>query len=301
MNQYSTKELRRIPIDASVAMAAFPGVHSVGIGGRHRRGQSTGELALQVLVKRKRPLSELTVAEVVPASFAGLPTDIIEVPPFQHLAAPGVPLIPEDDIPRVSDKKAYRPLIGGCKITMPQRGGGTLGFFCRLDDPNRPGVVFAVTCFHVLFEDVTTEIPNVRLGQPLDKKGFSDCADPFFGTYEAGLYDLDVDAAVVRLDPGTSWLADIKDIGEVRGTHNLIEEEIMDHTYEVRKRGATTRLTGGVVWGINHVGVAEHRGFFNGILVKPNRAVPPVARTAFAQPGDSGAALVNEANEIVGY
>ena len=70
-----------------------------------------------------------------------------------------------------------------------------------------------------------------------------------FGKYAGGLLDLDdgIDEAVIRLDPGMQWQAEIADIGFVTGTHEITLAEVTSQPYNVRKRGARTLLTGGVV------------------------------------------------------
>lgn len=56
-----------------------PGVIGVGVGLREHEGIATGEVAIVVLVERKRPLDELPPGEVLPDAVEGVPVDVVEV------------------------------------------------------------------------------------------------------------------------------------------------------------------------------------------------------------------------------
>lgn len=73
-------------------------VVGVGIGYKIKGGRKTPRLSLTVLVEQKMPLAELEQADIIPASIAGFPTDVITSGVFQALgvaqnletAAPGI-------------------------------------------------------------------------------------------------------------------------------------------------------------------------------------------------------------------
>src|SRR5262249_25656809 len=54
---------------------------------------------------------------------------------------------------------------------------------------------------------------------------------------------LDVDAALVQLDPGLKYKAEIENIGVVSGTYQVTEPDAISGRYQVRKRGWVTGLT----------------------------------------------------------
>ncbi len=54
-------------------------VVGVGVGYVRRGGLRTDEVGLVVLVRRKRPASELAVSDRVPAQIDGVPVDVQEV------------------------------------------------------------------------------------------------------------------------------------------------------------------------------------------------------------------------------
>jgi len=54
------------------------GVYKVDVGYRWKDGKMTGEVAIRVHVKKKRPIKELEAKEIVPTELAGFPVDVIE-------------------------------------------------------------------------------------------------------------------------------------------------------------------------------------------------------------------------------
>jgi hypothetical protein len=113
-----------------------------------------------------------------------------------------------------------------------------------------------------------------------------------------------VDAGIARLTKPSDPM--IVDIGEVKGVWNIRLEEILDARryplgYRVRKRGCTTLLTEGVVVSLDHVYNTPRDSppvhLTNQIFVDP---LPGEGLGAFCLKGDSGAALVNDDNQVVG-
>jgi hypothetical protein len=295
---------------AAAELMTRPEVTAVGLGGRERDGQPTGEIVIKVFVLRKRPLAELAAEDVLPTEFEGVGVDVSELAPSRLDTDPdddpddgperpvGSPRVPRGK----GDSDKYRPLVGGIRVQTAHRGagGGTLGaILVHQTDPER---VFALTNFHVV--DSGSEVAEAdvtRVGQPTNFDSSTRCCSHLFGTFQAGDRDEVRDAAVVQLDSGTQWMAEIVDVGAVSGTHTITLEEAATLTYSVRKRGAKTRLTGGVVEAIDadHEtnGILRH----NVIIVRPrfNPAVPDDEITYFSDKGDSGSVVLNDDNEVV--
>ena len=116
------------------------------------------------------------------------------------------------------------------------------------------------------------------------------------------------DAGVAQLEPGSEWLAEVLQIGAIKGPHPLTSDDVATGTYAIRMRGARSGLTGGI---LEAIGVTRGTGTTaraDLIIVRPN----PNPKTAGMDPetddtdvyvgqhGDSGAAYVNDANEVVG-
>ncbi len=99
------------------------------------------------------------------------------------------------------------------------------------------------------------------------------------------------------------WKAEVFDIGPLAGEHPVDGTEAGTHP-AVRKRGARSRLTGGV---IDSVGTPRDRrtasSYPNAMIIMPN-AEPGARRRRgpylFGDHGDSGAVVVNDANQVVG-
>lgn len=301
---------------AAAALMRDPAVTGVGLGGRERDGRPTGEIVLKVFVERKRPLADLTSGEVLPDRFEGLGVDVGELSAGRlHRASvvddpepPTLPIIPGSPPTTVTggDFHRYRALVGGGNLQAEQSGAwyGTLG--CLLRHTGDAAKVYALTAFHVLAETVGGPVvptPNVlRVGQPNSKSSSTKCCSNLFGTFAGGGVDVLRDAALVQLDPGMKWRAEITGIGPVAGVHTVTVEEAATQTYQVRKRGSRTGLTGGTVVSINTTATTvEGITRNNLIVVAPNPyADPPNGPVFFADTGDSGSALVNDASEVVG-
>ncbi len=120
--------------------------------------------------------------------------------------------------------------------------------------------------------------------------------------FVAGSEDTTRDAALIQLDPGTQWLAEVEGIGRLTGTHDVTPQEAATQTYPVRKRGARTKLTGGMVEAINTTKRVDGITHTNVMVVRPNpnAAIRPPGLTYFNDHGDSGSVIVNDKREVVG-
>jgi hypothetical protein len=296
MAQLSEEEYKALAGRAATALGRLPNVHAVGIGGRLKKDQPTGELVVKVYVTTKLAPQQLSPADTVPKTFEGIPTDVVQLPIPVHE--------PDGALPSVqADHDRYRPLRGGVRLCAGNRtSGGTLGFLVTTPGTSGPRV-FAVTNFHVIFDvgHPVTPTPGLAVGQPSTSSSLSGCCAGTFGKFSLGHFDADVDAALVELNAGTEWLAEIEEIGVVAGTHPITAAEAATGTYALRKRGETTRLTGGVVDSINVHDTTGSRTFTNGILVRPNpSSTQPTAFVRWSNFGDSGSGYVNASNEVVG-
>lgn len=290
---------------AAAQFLRIPGVTAVGLGGRERDGKPTGEVVLKVFVERKRPAAELTPGQLLPPEFEGVGVNVVELPEPSLQANPAVPPQPGSPLTSESDLDSteYRPLKGGARvqIALAGKGFGTLG--CILTDPADPAKVYALTNYHVVRVKGGTQpvAGTTRLGQPDNQDGPTKCCSHIIGSYAGGGEDTTRDAAVIRLDGGTKWLAEITEIGIITGTHTLTTDEVKNLDYQVRKRGARTGLTGGIIESINTQRTVEGITRNNVIIVRPNpnAGVKPDKALFFSDAGDSGSAVVNAAGEVV--
>jgi hypothetical protein len=291
---------------AAAVFLKIPGVTAVGLGGRERGGLPTGEVVLKIFVARKRPAEELAPGETLPPQFEGVGVDVVELPPAtlegpppQPAPPPGSPLVADNN----TDDTQYRPLRGGCRVEIALSGSGMGTGGCLLKNTADANKVYLLTNHHVVVAATGGANPvknTTRLGQPTNQAAPTKCCSHIIGTFVAG--DSVQDAALIQLDPETEWMAEITEIGPVAGTHTITVAEAATLTYQVRKRGARTRLTGGPVESINTTQTVAGITRTNVIVVKPNpnAAISAGKPVFFSDRGDSGSAVVNAAREVVG-
>ncbi len=132
------EHIRSVKRAAQSVLLGRPGVHAVGIGAKTVGGKRTAEPAILVFVVRKKPLSELRPAEVIPPEINGVKTDVIER---------AMPTLAFGDNP---DPSPYSTLLGGIMIKPggDLRGTGTLGCIAQTNETT-PRIV-ALTCHHVV-------------------------------------------------------------------------------------------------------------------------------------------------------
>jgi len=119
---------------------------------------------------------------------------------------------------------------------------------------------------------------------------------------------LDVDAAIIELKAGLTYKADIEGIGALKGIYDLQDSDtLIPDSYKVQKRGSTTLLTQGSVRTLHmdgQIGFSDkssnppatifHRYYTEAFWIDYPQGSP------FSRPGDSGAAILNSSQEIVG-
>ena len=154
--------------------------------------------------------------------------------------------------------------------------------------------------------DVSTDM---RVGQPSDCfcSACSPCCQHRIGKVIDSRIDLD--AALIELDGGFQYRAEIEEIGAIKGTRTYTLIDLLQPTpILVRKRGRTTGRTLGVLNDIDKVGLIAdfdkentpakwilfQRFYTNVLQIISN------TKTKIVEGGDSGSALVNDANEIIG-
>jgi hypothetical protein len=120
-----------------------------------------------------------------------------------------------------------------------------------------------------------------------------------------------VDAAIAKLDGDRQSDPMIVDIGPVKGTAPISLQEILGgpsnensepRGYRIRKRGVTTLLTEGIVTSLNATFQNSDQNS-EPVFLRDQILVQPMAGLfygAFALKGDSGSAVVNDENMVVG-
>jgi hypothetical protein len=262
----------------------FPDVLGVDVGIKESHGELTNVLAFRVHVRRKKSMGELRPEEVIPNEIRGVPTDILVVKDAE----------PETDL-----------LTGGIQIE-GSGGIGTLGCFVTLDtDPVADKKIYILSNHHVLMG--SSGAAGDKICHP--SKCMSPCchcndvAELVAASAGApGSAGNLIDAGYARiLDQGTGvtnshfFSNTIEGIGPVFGSTAAVPFDI------IRKHGRTTGLTYGIVVSVTFpfaLTVEEGQptaGYINQMDINP---VQP--STDWSEGGDSGSAVVNRFNQVVG-
>ncbi len=160
---------------------------------------------------------------------------------------------------------------------------------------------------------VTCQLTNdSRVGQPTSTMCAGSCTDDAIGTVIATSVELDT--ALIQLDAGLVYRADIPEIdlvngsnqtGSVKDTHDITIES---KGYPLKKRGYKTGITRGTLLALDQEGIALspdpfdkppqwfifQREYQHAFTIKGTNGV------SFAAGGDSGSAVLNEADQVVG-
>ena len=258
----------------------YPGVVAVEIGIKETGRILTDDLSFRVYVQKKKEKQDLMPAETIPKRLFGVKTDVIER---------DIPVLTYDD-------KKYRPLKGGIQLANEEDSGGTLGCIARLNSDNS---IVVLSNSHVLMGGGVS-VPNIEVGQP-KIAGCCCCRCDEIGNVIKTKLDAMVDCAIARLKPGVSGLNVIRGLNDdgTDGTLNGSAVAVVHATNKVKKVGRTSDKTEGVVVSITHptppVSGTNTPARTNQILIKPNAGF-----TRFQDDGDSGAALVDKDNKVIG-
>lgn len=264
---------------ATEQLMKYPGVRHVSVGLKETAGKPTEEIVFRVYVELKKPASELSPQSTVPESILGVKTDVLVLP---------TPSLSDDD-----DK--YRPLIGGMQIGNDSSSGvGTMACIARLDSD---GSIVMLSNHHVMMGGGASN--GEKIGQPTISCCCC-CKGNIVGEVVNSRSDGLVDCAIARITGTPGFMNEIIDIGLILGAATLnAGGSTVAPGDRVLKRGRTTGLTTGTVTdpkGPTNGNTEEH------IPARTNQIhiSPDAGFDHFQWFGDSGSALVNEQNVVVG-
>jgi hypothetical protein len=147
-------------------------------------------------------------------------------------------------------------------------------------------------------EEVESVIsPDVRVGQPVNSfaSACSKCCDKQIGhVLKASLL---LDTALIELEAGVQYKAEIEEIGVVAGDYSVTDNDIA-LTYPVKKRGRTTGLTTNGNIDYLHADGEVGQNVFHRRYTDAMKITATGSR--FSDRGDSGSAVLNTSNQIVG-
>lgn len=284
----------------------LPNVIACGVGYKNLDRAATDEVAVVVSVTRKLPAAVLSAAEVIPRLLDGIRTDVVETGALRACQSP---------------RDRWRPVIPpGVSVGHIDATAGTFG--CLV---HRAGEVFILSNNHVL-----ANANRCQLGDPILQPGQMDGGAPAdriatladyvpldFGgdaptcriasavehglnalagvigsqhrwmTYQRTEGNNRVDAALARPDDPATLTPEIVGIGRPRGVRRATLGT------PVKKSGRTTGCTEGRIVQIDVTSTVAYgpaQARFYGQMMA----------TGMSQPGDSGAAVFDAENYVVG-
>ena len=260
-------------------------VVGVCIGNKVINGINTFEICINVLVKNKINIKYLSENNVIPKSYMGIKTDVIEVGILKHYM---------DD--RIVGK--FRPLVSGCQIDVKDYKGnysmGTLGgiVYKTVDEKKE---YYILSNNHVLCN--YGEFP---IGTPIiqsDSENYDDIV-AHLTTFvpiklskendENDEYLNSVDAGIAKLTSKELVSTSVSRIGKISGIGNAKLGDI------VRKVGAISGVTHGSVIGLG--GTVDFGYSDEEYMIFKDQIFLGIE----GSPGDSGALVFNEKNEVIG-
>jgi hypothetical protein len=282
-------------------------VVATGVGYKISAGQKTSTLSIVCSVTQKLAASQLSSQDMVPATLEGMPTDIVQTGRIRTLQAP-------------TDR--IRPAPGGASIGHRDITAGTLGCLVKKNDQK-----FILSNNHVLANSNQAEIgdPILQPG-PYDGGSYPDDhiadlaefvpvnligipSDCPIATGTAGFLngiarilgsnvvlqainqqaiDNLVDAAIARPLNPDDVSDEILQIGTIQGA---AEGEL---GMAIKKSGRTTQFTTGE---IEQVDVSANVQYGEGKIA---RFTDQLMAGAMSQGGDSGSAVLDNSNRLVG-
>lgn len=247
--------------DVRAQLLAIPGVVDVLVGIKETGRRATEQVVFQVYVEKKKPLADLASAHRIPATAAGIPTDVIGRDPIE----------PHD------------VLCGGIRLTQSLWGMsfGTLGVIGLATAANTH--VAENTPILLTNQHVADDIGGVVGRGCLCDSWCCECCD-IGRLIDAGLTNR-VDGAIATLHEGVRFSHDILSIGAIRGSG------VATMGMPIVKHGQTSGFTKGTVTQDNLPAFTRTDG---ATFVGQIRVAPTAPDTTMSDAGDSGAVYVDE-------
>lgn len=298
-----------IPILSSVrsTLMARKNVVATGVGYKVTAGKKTDQLSIICSVEQKEPSSKLSSSDLLPQAIEGIPTDVVATGRIRAFQPP-------------TDR--YRPAPGGVSIGHFEITAGTLGCLVQKD-----GQTYILSNNHVLANsnDAAIGDPILQPGpydggtNPADKiaelsefvpihftdaqsqcpiaNGIADLCNglAFLSGSSSRLQAIStqaeknlVDAAIARPLKPSDIKNEILNVGTIAGS---AEGEL---GMAIKKSGRTTGFTAGEIQQVDVTVSVQYGGG------KVAQFSDQLLAGAMSQGGDSGSAVLNEENRLIG-
>jgi hypothetical protein len=307
MMAYELVTVRNVLESTREQLLARANVVATGVGYKITAGERTSALSVVCSVAEKVAAPQLSRRDIIPATLDGIPTDVVRTGPFRALQ---------------SRTERHRPAPGGVSIGHRDITAGTLGCLVR-----KNGQIFILSNNHVLANSNEAEIgdPILQPG-PYDGGRFPDDhianLEQFVPISIVGLpSECSIARGIASLFNSVARIlgsdARLQAVSE-QVTENLVDaaiarplndEDVSDHILEigtiqgtasgelrmaVKKSGRTTGLTTGE---ISQVDVTANVQYGTGRIAL---FTDQLMAGAMSQGGDSGSAVLDENNRLVG-
>ena len=300
-------KIRNVLKESRSELLTRSNVVATGIGYKITKGKKTPTVSIVCSVVKKLPVSRLSARDMLPATVNNIPTDVVETGPIRALQ---------------SHTARYRPAPGGVSIGHRDITAGTLGCLVR-----KSGRIFILSNNHVLansneaspgdpilqpgsydggkypddhianleefvpisFDEQTSECPLTR-----GLASFFNGIARIFGSPDrlkavrTRAVENKVDAAIARPLNDRDVSPEILEIGTIQG---LVNGEL---GMAIKKSGRTTGLTTGEIL---QVDVTVNVQYGAGRIA---RFSDQLLAGAMSQGGDSGSAILDNGNKLVG-
>lgn len=260
---------------------ARDGVTAVDLGFKWSQGLMTGQLSIRVHVAHKRPVSELSEADLFPEEVEGIPVDVIEA----EYGLQQLPGSSQLEAAPEARKARYDPIPLGVSAGNPRITAGTLGAKVYDAADLQP---MALSNWHVFAGS-----PAAAPGEPIWQPGAMDGGNSgdTFATLSRSVLG-PYDAAVAQLTESRELLTETLD-------SDVIEDVTTPQLgMMVWKSGRTTERTEGFIDGIKmttpiNYGAAGVRAIQEVVRIVPR---PGAGNVEISMGGDSGSIWVDEAS-----
>jgi len=279
---------------------SYPNVRLVGKGKKVTEGLNTGRDAIVIGVTQKLPRILLRKREIIPSTYKGVETDVIEVGEIRALRT-----------------TKHRPAPGGVSIGHPQVTAGTLGMVIRSSDAR-----YILSNNHVLANS-----NNAQIGDPIyqpgvhDGGGVGDTIAHLVDFIPIGFSEVSTCPIANLIANVCNWIAEVFNrqtrLKAVAEPINLVDcaialpendADVSDEILEigipcgfdevrvgdrVKKSGRTTGLNYGEVT-ITDATARVNYGVGTAMFAEQ------IITTKLAEGGDSGSVVLNEENNVIG-
>lgn len=293
-------EARRIKQQVEDDLLALPGVVGVDIAQKITKGRSSGGLAIVISVRAKRLAGQLPAGQLIPKEIAGVPTDVIE----EDIALHCTSVAKNPYFLAVHGKERHLVVQGGISVGparpvpfehLSVRYGehgiaGTLGLL--VTDRSGSGGVMGVTSFHVACVNDAWMVGDRIMHPSSIDRGLE--PDDIVGTLCRVALSRSVDSAAFLLSPKYLYENSIVDVGLLSGTAVACRGAV------VRKRGRGSGLTTGIITSTDATLRVDYGDSIGKRTLRNQIRIESAAGTILGSYGDSGSAIVDRHNRVVG-